>query len=56
MGISIDHAGIIPGTLLASVTPAVAMRASAAWNKLLMLELDLLLTGYYSISPPPEDA
>ena len=29
MGIIIDHTGIIPDTLLASVTPAVALRASA---------------------------
>jgi len=32
----------------------LAFRASIAWNKILMLELDLLLTGYYSVSPPPD--
>ncbi len=33
----------------------LAGRAMVAWNKLLMLELDLLLTGYYSVTPPPDD-
>lgn len=32
----------------------MAARAAVAWNKLLMLELDLLLTGYYSVSPPED--
>jgi len=27
-----------------------ASKASIAWNKLLMLELDLILTGYYSVT------
>ena len=31
-----------------------AARAGVAWNKILMLELDLLLTGYYSVTPPPD--
>lgn len=31
-----------------------AARAAIAWNKILMLELDLLLTGYYSVTPPPD--
>ena len=34
----------------------LATRAGIAWNKLLMLELDLLLTGYYSATPPPDQA
>ena len=32
----------------------LAARAAIAWNKILMLELDLLLTGYYSVTPPPD--
>ena len=33
--------------------PAQALRASAAWNKLLMLQLDVLLAGYVTETPTP---
>lgn len=33
--------------------PVQAMRASAAWNKLLLLQLDVLLAGYVSETPTP---
>ncbi len=36
--------------------PDVAMRAAVAWNKLLMLQLDILLAGYLTETPTePED-
>ena len=33
--------------------PAEALRVSAAWNKLLMLQLDVLLAGYVTETPTP---
>ena len=36
--------------------PVQAMRSSAAWNKLLLLQLDVLLAGYVSETPTPASA
>ena len=36
--------------------PALALRASAAWNKMLMLQLDILLAGYMEETPNPPQA
>jgi hypothetical protein len=33
--------------------PARVLRTSTAWNKLLMLQLDVLLAGYVSETPTP---
>ena len=33
--------------------PAAAMRTAVAWNKMLMLQLDVLLAGYVTETPIP---
>ncbi len=44
----------IAGVLLEEMAdPAQALRTSAAWNKLLMLQLDVLLAGYVTETPMP---
>lgn len=44
----------IAGILLAEMAdPVQALRTSSAWNKLLMLQLDVLLAGYVTETPTP---
>ena len=44
----------IAGLLLQEMSdPVQAMRTSSAWNKLLMLQLDVLLAGYVTETPTP---
>ena len=33
------------------MTQTLALRASVAWNKMLMVQLDILLAGYISDTP-----
>ena len=47
----------IAATLAADMAdPAQALRTSMAWNKLLMLQLDVLLAGYVTETPTPATA
>lgn len=44
----------IAGVLLEEMSdPVVALRTSCAWNKLLLLQLDVLLAGYVTETPTP---